>query len=78
LQELALDGNPIFQLKGYLEFCLVTCPNLKHLDLRKVTPEMRETGPAGIKDGKLKSDDKVGDAASTEVSPDKQASSNML
>lgn len=73
LQELALDGNPLFQLKGYLEFALATCPNLKHLDLRKVTPEMRESGgnPAAIKDGK-KADDKGGsDNQSTDISPDK-------
>jgi len=44
LSELALDGNPIFHLKGYIEFCIMTCPNLKNLDLRKITPEMRDTG----------------------------------
>jgi len=50
LAELALDGNPIYHNKGYSEFCLTTCPNLKHLDLRKITPEMRDTsgGSAGI------------------------------
>ena len=80
LQELALDGNPIFHLKGYFEFCLVTCPNLKHLDLRKITPEMREAG--GTKDLK-KIEDSNGKGSengnmSTDISPDKQTAANML
>ena len=29
LSELALDGNPIYGKKGYMEFCLNNCPNLK-------------------------------------------------
>ena len=41
LAELALDGNPIYSKKGYAEFCLTSCPNLKQLDMRKVTLEMR-------------------------------------
>jgi len=41
LSELALDGNPIYSKKGYMEFCLNNCPNLKQLDMRKVTKEMR-------------------------------------
>ena len=41
LSELALDGNPIYGKKGYLEYCLTNCPNLKQLDMRKVTTEMR-------------------------------------
>ena len=41
LSELALDGNPIYGKKGYLEYCLNNCPNLKQLDMRKVTSEMR-------------------------------------
>ena len=57
LQELALDGNPIFSLKGYQEFCMATCPNLKHLDLRKVTPDMRDAGGAKGPDGKPKAID---------------------
>ena len=80
MQELALDGNPIFHLKGYFEFCLVTCPNLKHLDLRKITPEMREAG--GSKDLK-KIEDSNGKGSengnmSTDISPDKQTAANML
>jgi Leucine-rich repeat (LRR) protein len=83
LQELALDGNPIFHLKGYFEFCIVTCPNLKHLDLRKITPEMRDGTGTGIKDGKgilNKIDDSNGKGSdmSTDISPDKQAAANML
>jgi len=36
---------------------MATCPNLKHLDLRKVTPDMRDmTGTKGP-DGKLKAID---------------------
>jgi hypothetical protein len=42
LQELAIDGNLVSNKKGYIEFCLTNCPNLKQLDLKKVTPEMRE------------------------------------
>jgi hypothetical protein len=72
LQELALDGNPIFHLKGYFEFCISTCPNLKHLDLRKITPEMREAGGLKGADGKGKIGDDKGDTMSTEISPDKQ------
>lgn len=60
----------------------MTCPNLKHLDLRKVTPEMRETGgvPTGgaIKDGKSKTDEKQSDNVSTDISPDKQTAATML
>lgn len=57
LQELALDGNPIFSLKGYQDFCMATCPNLKHLDLRKVTPDMRDAGGAKGPDGEPKAID---------------------
>jgi hypothetical protein len=32
----------VFNKKGYIEFCLTNCPNLKQLDLKKVSPEMRE------------------------------------
>ena len=48
LQELALDGNPIYGKKGYVEFCLNNCANLKQLDMRKVTPEMR-SDPNSVK-----------------------------
>jgi hypothetical protein len=78
---LALDGNPIFHHKGYFEFCLTTCPNLKHLDLRKITAEMRDTnqmpvkdkimlanGGKGIEDSNGKSEN---GNASTDISPDK-------
>lgn len=41
MSELALDGNPIYGKKGYLEFCFTNCPNLKSLDTRKITIEMR-------------------------------------
>jgi hypothetical protein len=37
-----MDGNLVSTKKGYVEFCLNSCPNLKQLDLKKVTPEMRE------------------------------------
>lgn len=46
LSELALDGNPCFNKKGYTEFCLASCPNLKQLDMRKVTTEMRDSNGA--------------------------------
>lgn len=42
MQELAIDGNMVATKKGYTEFCLTSCPNLKQLDLKKVTPEMRD------------------------------------
>jgi len=41
LSDLTLDGNLVFNKKGYIEFCLKSCTNLKQLDMRKVTPEMR-------------------------------------
>lgn len=41
LAELALDGNPIHSKKGYAEQILKNCINLKQLDTRKITPEMR-------------------------------------
>jgi len=41
LSDLTLDGNLIFNKKGYIDFCLKSCQNLKQLDMRKVTPEMR-------------------------------------
>lgn len=47
LAELALDGNPIHSKKGYAEQILKNCQNLKQLDTRKITPEMR-SDPSGI------------------------------
>jgi hypothetical protein len=47
---------------------------LKHLDLRKITPEMREAG--GSKDGKGKED--KGETMSTEISPDKQGAGGSM
>jgi len=41
LSELALDGNPLASKKAYVEQCLKFCLNLKQLDMRKVTNEMR-------------------------------------
>lgn len=80
-----MDGNPIFHLKGYFEFCLMTCPNLKHLDLRKITPEMRDAGGA-LKPGELGKGPKVDDSThknenatlSTDISPDKAIAANMM
>ena len=77
LTELGLDGNPIFHHKNYFEFCLSTCANLKHLDLRKITPEMRDSNSlsASKGDGKLlsasKDDNKDNGNVSTDISPDK-------
>lgn len=80
LSELALDGNPIFHHKGYFEFCITTCPNLKHLDLRKITPEMKE-GNVGNSEKKTVGFNKEGGAdpnnlgnnanISTDISPEK-------
>ena len=72
-----MDGNPLFHLKGYFEFCIITCPNLKHLDLRKITPEMRDAGGAlKIGDGKVKASEDSNHKSdngnmSTDISPDK-------
>lgn len=57
----------------------MTCPNLKHLDLKKVTPDMRD-GAGGGKpgDGKSKAIDDSNHKGSdngnmsTDISPDKQ------
>lgn len=73
---MALDGNPIFHQKTYIEFCLNTCPNLKSLDLRKITPEMRETNPSSATKEKKSIEDSNGKSegganVSTDVSPDK-------
>lgn len=70
-------------MKGYFEFCIVTCPNLKHLDLRKITPDMREAGGAKGADGKVKAiEDSVHKSdngnMSTEISPDKQTAAAMM
>jgi hypothetical protein len=60
---------------------MVTCPNLKHLDLRKVTPDMREV--KGGADGKAKAIEDSNHKSdngnmSTDISPDKQTAANML
>ena len=70
LQELALDGNQVAHGKNYTEFCLSSCPLLKHLDLKKVTPEMRESIAKNVAVPK-KSDDpsQIGS-----ISPDKNDS----
>lgn len=58
LQELAIDGNLVSNKKGYIEFCLTSCPNLKQLDLKKVTPEMREqSGVSAVVDDKKTGND---------------------
>lgn len=62
---------------------MVTCPNLKHLDLRKVTPDMRDIGGLKGTDGKLKAIDDSNQKSdngnmSTDISPDKQNAANML
>lgn len=43
LNELALDGNPIFTLSNYTNYILNKCPNLTHFDLKKVTQDMRDS-----------------------------------
>ena len=47
LSDLTLDGNLVFNRKGYIEFCLKSCLNLKQLDMRKITPEMRNMSGLG-------------------------------
>lgn len=63
LSELALDGNPVYNKKGYLEFCLVSCPNLKQLDLRKITPEMRDSNLDDLKKSKEGGNGSITDGA---------------
>lgn len=53
LSELALDGNPLHQKKGYAEQVLKACQHLKQLDNRKITPEMRnDPTTINIEEGK--------------------------
>lgn len=84
LTELALDGNPIANHKNYLEFCISTCPSLKLLDSKKITPDMRDANPSAVKSeesssplkpspfkpGLVGSEEKIHNL-STEISPDK-------
>ena len=42
LMELALDGNPMQALNNYTHWVLQACTRLIHLDLKKVTPDMKE------------------------------------
>ena len=65
---------------------MTTCINLKHLDLRKITPEMRETNSLGnvSKDDKKgvtpnKAIEDVKDNAnvSTDISPDKPLTTSV-
>ena len=41
LTELALDGNPIYESPGYVNKILKKIPHLQHLDLKKVTEDMK-------------------------------------
>eukprot|EP00826_Nyctotherus_ovalis_P027626 TRINITY_DN2160_c0_g1_i19.p1 TRINITY_DN2160_c0_g1~~TRINITY_DN2160_c0_g1_i19.p1 ORF type:complete len:515 (+),score=140.64 TRINITY_DN2160_c0_g1_i19:473-2017(+) len=41
LTELALDDNPIATTIAYYKFCFKVCPNLRSLDLKKVTSELK-------------------------------------
>lgn len=53
MSELALDGNPLHQKKGYAEQVLKACQHLKQLDNRKITPEMRnDPTTINIEEGK--------------------------
>lgn len=42
LAELALDGNPLQMLSNYSAWVLYNCSHLTHLDLKKVTADMKE------------------------------------
>ena len=42
LMELALDGNSVQTHSNYYNWVLARCPQLLHLDLKKVTTEMKE------------------------------------
>jgi hypothetical protein len=56
----------IFNKKGYIQFCLQSCPNLKQLDMRKVTPEMREqSGVAALTGDSIPMDPSRSGAEST-------------
>ena len=43
LSELALDGNPVQNYSNYTSWLLNKCPQLVHLDLKKITSDMKET-----------------------------------
>lgn len=42
LMELALDGNPVQATTNYSHWVLNNCIRLNHLDLKKITPDMKE------------------------------------
>ena len=43
LSELALDGNPLHASSNYTNWILTKCPQIVHLDLKKITPDMKES-----------------------------------
>jgi hypothetical protein len=43
MAELTLDGNPVHDHPDYVSWILANCPSLKHLDLKKVTGELRDS-----------------------------------
>lgn len=45
LSELALDSNPLQSLSNYTSWILNKCPQLAHLDLKKITNDMKEQIP---------------------------------
>ena len=75
LSDLTLDGNLIFNKKGYIEFCLKSCPNLKQLDMRKVTPEMRNLSGLNQLTGNddIMKDGQGGEAAAARAATDSTA-----
>ncbi|OMJ83705.1 hypothetical protein SteCoe_14384 [Stentor coeruleus] len=60
LSELALDGNPIHSMQMYTSWVLSKCTQLVHLDLKKITPDMKEAKPT--KDNAVKTQQKVEDS----------------
>lgn len=61
LTELALDGNPISNIHNYTNWVMSKCSNLSHLDLKKITQEMRETVKAiKVEDSSYSSENLIG------------------
>ena len=80
LSDLTLDGNLIFNKKGYIDFCLKSCPNLKQLDMRKVTPEMRKLSGLNLLTGNddLMNDGGAADAARSGTESTQAATSDYI
>lgn len=60
LLELALDGNSIQSLPQYPNFVISRCPQLSHLDLKKISQDMKEISkPTKIEEVSINSDNLI-------------------